>query len=153
MPAFVRDPKDFFSGAIFVIVGLAAIVIGSDYRMGTAGNMGAGYFPTVLGGLLALIGAVGVVRSLFKSGEPVGPFAIRSLVLVIAGTLLFGFLVRGAGLAVSIVLLVMISGLASIKFRWKPYLLIAIAMAAFSVLVFVKALGLPMPVFGPWLGF
>src|SRR3546814_87740 len=63
MPSFIRHPKDFWTGVIFLFVGLAAVILGRDYTMGTAGRMGTAYFPTVLGGLLALIGLVAVVRS------------------------------------------------------------------------------------------
>ena len=77
MPSFIRDPKDFWSGVIFVIFGLAAVIIGRDYSMGTAGRMGPAYFPTILGGLLVLIGSIGVVRSMFKSGGAIGRFEFQ----------------------------------------------------------------------------
>lgn len=153
MPSLIRDPRDFWSGVIFIVFGLAAVIIGQDYSMGSAGRMGPAYFPTILGGLLALLGAVSVVRSMVKSGAPVGRFALRAIALVVVAVALFGFLVRGAGLAPSVILLVMISGYASFRFKVGHYLLLAVGMATFCVLVFVKALGLPMPMFGPWLGF
>lgn len=153
MASFIRNPKDFWSGAIFITIGLAAIFIGRDYAMGSAGRMGPAYFPTILGGLLALIGAIAVVRSLVSPGEAIEAFTMKGIVLVITGTILFGVLVRGAGLAISIIVLVMLSGLASIKFKVAPFLAVAIGMAVFCVLVFVVGLGLPMPMVGPWLGF
>lgn len=153
MPSFIRDPKDFWSGVIFVIFGLAAVIIGRDYSMGTAGRMGPAYFPTILGGLLALIGSIGIIRSMVKSGSAVGRFAIREIFLVMLAVVIFGVLVRGAGLAISVIMVVMISGYASIKFKVGPFLAVAVGLAVFCVLIFVKALGLPMPVFGPWLGF
>ena len=153
MPSFIRDPKDFWSGVIFVIFGLAAVIIGRDYSMGSAGRMGPAYFPTILGALLTLIGVIGVVRSMIKSGSPVGRIAIREIILVMLSVVLFGLMVRGAGLALSVVAVVMVSGYASIKFKVGPYLAVAVGMAVFCVLLFVKALGLPMPMFGPWLGF
>lgn len=153
MSSFIRDPKDFWSGVIFVIFGLAAVIIGRDYSMGTAGRMGPAYFPTILGGLLALIGSIGIIRSMVKSGGPVGRFAVREIVLIMVAVVVFGVLVRGAGLAISVIMLVMVSGYASTKFKVGPFLAVAVGLAAFCVLVFVKALGLPMPMFGPWLGF
>jgi hypothetical protein len=153
LPSFIRDPKDFWSGVIFVIFGLAAVIIGRDYSMGTAGRMGPAYFPTILGAILTLIGVVGVVRSMIKSGEGVGRFAVREIILIMLAVVLFGVLVRGAGLAVAVIVLVMASGYASTKFKVGPFLAVAVGLAAFSVLVFTKGLGLPMPMFGPWLGF
>jgi hypothetical protein len=153
LPTFIRDPKDFWSGVIFVIFGLAAVIIGRDYSMGTAGRMGPAYFPTILGGLLTLIGSVCVVRSMVKSGGPVNRFAVREIFLILLAVVLFGVLIRGAGLAISVIVLVMASGYASMKFKVVPFLAVAVGLAVFAVLVFVKGLGLPMPMFGPWLGF
>lgn len=153
MPSFIRDPKDFWSGVIFVVFGLAAVIIGRDYSMGSAGRMGPAYFPTVLGGLLTVIGSIGIVRSMIKAGNPVGRFAIREIFLVMLSVVIFGILVRGAGLAIAVALVVMVSGYASLKFKVGPYLILAVGLAVFCVLVFVKGLGLPMPMFGPWLGF
>lgn len=134
-------------------VGLAAMIIGRDYPMGTAGRMGPAYFPTVLGGLLALIGLAAIVRSFFREGgEPIGKFAIKETILILSAVLFFAFVVRGAGLVVAVFAIVLISGMASAKFKWKSGILLAAGLTAFAVLVFVKLLGLPIAVFGPWLG-
>jgi hypothetical protein len=152
VPSFIRHPKDFWIGVIFICVGLAAIIIGRDYPMGTAGRMGPAYFPSVLGGILTLIGLIGIIRSFFVKGEAIDRFAVKELVIIISAILLFGFLVRGAGLIVATIVLVMMSSYAYPKFRWGPSLLLAVGLTAFSVLVFVKLLGLPMPILGPWFG-
>ena len=55
--AFIRHPKDFFAGLIFIGFGLVAVIIGSNYSLGTAARMGPGYFPRILGILLILLGA------------------------------------------------------------------------------------------------
>lgn len=121
--------------------------------MGTAGRMGPAYFPTILGSLLALIGAVGIARSFVRQGEAVGKFYVKELVLVLVAVLLFGLLMRGAGLVPAVLVLVLMAAYASPKFELIPTLLLAAGLAGFSVLVFVKLLGLPMPILGPWLGF
>jgi hypothetical protein len=138
---------------MFLLFGLAAVIIGQDYPMGTAGKMGPSYFPTVLGALLALIGLSAVIRSFVRSGEAVGKFYIKEIILILSAVLLFGALMRGAGLIAAVFVLVVLSAYASPKFRWGPALLLAGGLAAFSVLVFVKLLGLPMPMVGPWFGF
>lgn len=153
MPSFIRHPKDFWTGIIFLFFGLAAVIIGLEYPMGTAGRMGPAYFPSVLGGLLTLVGLVGVIRSFLRSGEAVGKFHIREIVLILSAVILFGFLMRGAGLVPAAIVLVLMSAYASPKFTWGPSLLLAGGLAVFAVVVFVKLLGLPMPVLGPWLGF
>lgn len=148
----IRHPKDFWTGIIFLIIGLAAVIIGRNYVMGTAGRMGPAYFPTVLGGLLALIGLAAVIRSFFHDGEAIGKFAVKETLLIISAVLLFGFLIRGAGMVVGVFAVVILSARASSKFRWRFVIPLAAGLAAFSVLVFVKLLGLPIPVFGPWFG-
>ena len=153
MPTFIRHPKDFWTGIIFLFFGLSAILIADDYAMGTAGKMGPAYFPTILAGLLALIGVAAVVRSFFRPGEAVSKFYMKELCLILLAVLLFGLLIRGAGLAPAIVVLIMLSAWVSPKFTWGASLALAFGLTAFSVLVFVKLLGLPMPIFGPWLGF
>lgn len=152
MPSFIRHPKDFWTGIIFLFFGLGAIILGLDYEMGTAGRMGPAYFPTVLGGLLTLIGAIAVVRSLLHPGEPVSKFYIKELVIILSAVLLFGFLMRGAGLVPAVLVIIMLSAYASPKFRLGQAALLAGGLAIFAVVVFVKLLGLPMPIFGPWFG-
>jgi hypothetical protein len=153
LPSFIRHPKDFWTGTIFLLFGLAAVLLGQDYPMGTAGRMGPAYFPTVLGSLLALIGLTAIVRSLLREGEAVGKFYVKEVVLILSAVLLFGFLMRGAGLVPATMVLLLMSAYASPKFRWGEMLLLAVGLTIFAVAVFVKLLGLPMPVFGPWLGF
>ena len=148
----IRNAKDFWTGLIYIFFGSSAILIGREYGMGTAIKMGPAYFPTILGGLLMGIGVISVIRSFIVRGTPVGAFAFKGLTLVKVSALVFGFLVRGAGLAVALPLLVIISAYASTRFRWRPTLLLAAGLTVFCALVFLKGLGIPLPVIGPWFG-
>ncbi|MDQ9168839.1 tripartite tricarboxylate transporter TctB family protein [Oxalobacteraceae bacterium R-40] len=151
MSSFIRHSKDFWSGLIFIVAGLAAIYIAQDYSMGTAGRMGPAYFPTVLGALLAIVGLIIFGRSFFgKQEEGVKDFAIKPLILILVAVLVFGYLFRPAGLMVAIPALIFISAVASPKFKVLPTALLAIGLALFSWFLFVKMLGLPLPVLGPW---
>ena len=60
----IRAPKDFWSGVMFCGFAAAAILAARGYSLGTAGKMGPGYFPLLLGGLLAALGAMLIGRSL-----------------------------------------------------------------------------------------
>jgi hypothetical protein len=150
VPSAIRHPKDFWTGIIFLFFGLGAVLIGLDYPMGTAGRMGPAYFPTILGALLALVGLIAVVRSMLRPGEPVGRFYVREILLILSAVLLFGFLIRGAGLVPAAVALVLLSAYASRSFHLGRTLLLAAGLAIFAVVLFVKLLGLPIAVFGPW---
>jgi Tripartite tricarboxylate transporter TctB family len=152
MASPLRNPKDLWPGVIFVATGLAAVLFGREYSLGTTTKMGPGYFPAVLGVMLALIGLALVVRSFLLAGERLGGFALKPLGLVLGATVLFGLLLRGAGMVVALVVLAAVSASASRQFQWGPAVALAVGLAAFSVLVFTKALGLPIPVRGVWFG-
>ena len=148
----IRSQKDFYSGLLFIVFGAAFMWIAQDYGFGTARRMGPAFFPIILSGILIAIGIFIGARGIAVAEEPMRGFTLKGLVLVIASTLLFGLLVRNAGVPLATALLVAISAFASQRFNWKPTLVLAIGMAVFCVVVFVYALGLPMPVRGPWLG-
>lgn len=137
---------------MFLFFGLAAVYIAREYPMGSASRMGPAYFPILLGWLLAAIGLVSVLRSLVSAGESLERWAYKEMFLILASVVLFAALVRGAGLAVAIPVLVLLSSYASRQFHWKVSVSLAIGATAASVLLFVKALGLPMPIVGPWFG-
>jgi hypothetical protein len=147
----VRHPKDFWSGMIFTVGAVAFGVIAQDYELGTATRMGAGFFPTMLAVLLAIIGVATIARSLVVEGEPIRGFAVKGTLLVLGGAILFGILARGAGMAVALPVAILVSAYASIHFRWRSAILLTVALTVFSILVFVHALGLPIPIIGRWL--
>jgi putative tricarboxylic transport membrane protein len=153
MAAGIKNPKDFWTGVLYVAFGGAAFWIARDYGMGTASRMGPGYFPTVLSALLMVFGIIAIVRSLLVPGEAIGKLAYKSAALILAATVLFGFLLPRAGLIVALLVLVLVSASASEKFSfdWKAVGGL-IALIAFCALVFVKGLGVPMPLFGSWFG-
>jgi len=66
--------------------------------------------------------------------------------------LLFGLIVRGAGLVIALPVLVIVSSYASIQFRWKAALALAAALTFSCILIFLKGLGVPLPVVGSWFG-
>jgi hypothetical protein len=148
----IRNQKDFYSGLLFILFGVAFMWIAQDYNFGTARRMGPAFFPVILSGILIAIGIAIAVRGVMVAEEPMRGFTLKGLVLVIVGTLLFGFLVRSAGVPIATAALVAVSAYASQRFNWKPTLVLAIGMAVFCTVVFIYALGLPMPVRGPWLG-
>src|SRR5205814_2199529 len=148
----IRSIKDFWADLIYIFFGSSSIFVGRDYAMGTAFKMGPAYFPTILGSLLVLIGAISMIRSFIVSGTPITGFSIKGLGWVIGSVFVFGFLVRGAGLAVAFPILIILSAYGSARFRWMPTLTMAVGLTFFCVFVFLKGLGIPLPIIGPWLG-
>lgn len=148
----IRSPKDFWSGAIYILFGSIALLVGRDYGMGTALRMGPAYFPSLLSGLLILVGAISVLRSFWIAGTRIVAPAWQPLLLITGSVILFGLIVRGLGLAVALPLLALVSAYASSRFRWRPSLMLAAGLTVFCTLVFLKGLGVPLPLIGNWIG-
>lgn len=153
MHAFIQGPKDFWAGVIYFVLGTGFVVVARDYSFGTAIRMGPGYFPTVLGGLLALVGLISIVRGVRHAGTRIAPFAWRPVVFVSLSLILFGMLLTGGGLIVALAALLLCAPVAGSPFGYSlTGALAAIALIVFCAVVFVEALGLPLPLFGTWFG-
>ena len=152
MRSVIKHPKDFYAGLMYAAIGVGAIVVAQSYNLGTSVRMGPGYFPTVLGALLLIVGSISMVRAFTHEGEAIKRFFWKEIVLVLGSVALFGIMVRGAGLLPSLLVLVVVSAWASDQFKIKNTLLLAVVTSIFSVLVFVKGLGLPFAIIGPWFG-
>jgi hypothetical protein len=147
----IRSEKDFGAGLLYLGFACAALWIGRNYPLGTAGRMGPGYFPIALAGVLALIGAVSLIRSFLQTGPAITRVAWKPLSLVLAATALFGALINTAGLVIALTVLVLVSAAASAHFRfdWRAALGL-IVLVVFCSLVFVMGLGVPAPLLGSW---
>jgi len=146
----VKSPKDFWAGLMFIAVGLFFLIGARNYELGSAARMGPAYFPTMVGGGLAVIGVVVFFQSLVVKGGKVAAFPIRLILLMTVALLLFGYLLKPLGLVAALTLLVVVSALAGHEFKLKEVLVLAFALVILSVLVFVKGLGQPFPL---WPGF
>jgi hypothetical protein len=142
----IRAPKDFWTGIMFLAFAAVALLAAHGYVLGTAGRMGPGYFPMLLGGVLGLLGIILVVRSFAIDGEPVTRLHLLPLVVIAIAVCLFGLLIERLGLVISLVAVTIVSALASRESRPVEYTALALVLAAFSVGVFVYALRLPLPV-------
>ena len=153
MATFIRNPKDFYTGLLYVAFGVAGLYIAKDYGMGKAAKMGAGYFPMVLSGLLTLFGVIALVRSFIRPGESLGDFGWKACAHICGGVLLFGALLKPAGLVIALLALTLTSaaGSAHFKFTWRSALAL-VGLIVFCGLVFVKGLKVPMQLFGTWFG-
>jgi putative tricarboxylic transport membrane protein len=149
----IRNPRDFWAGAIYLALAIAVLWIGRDYSIGSSARMGPGYFPAALGFLLGLFGIASMARAFFRAGEPITPFAWRPLLLVLGSVVLFGVLVNGIGALIALPLMIVVAAMASRYSRLDATSAAAlVGIVAFCVLVFVKGLGMPMPLIGAWLG-
>ena len=65
----IKSPEDFWSGIMFITIGLAAVIFSRDYPMGSALRMGPGYFRTWLGAIMIFLGVIVFARSFWLQGE------------------------------------------------------------------------------------
>ena len=144
--AAIRHPKDFWSGILFVLVGIGAIVLAAKYNLGTAARMGPGYFPRILGILLMALGTLMLLRSLRVRGAPVPAWKLRPTLGVLGSVVLFGLIVQTVGMALSTVILIVLASAASHEFRPKEAVIAGVLLAALAVGVFLVGLNVQLPI-------
>jgi hypothetical protein len=144
----IRNQRNFWSGVMFFAFGLGFALLARRYDMGTAQRMGPGYFPTVLGALLALLGLGLALAGLAREGHDgrIERFHFGPIAWIVGAIVAFGALLRPAGLVVALVALVVISMLGSHEFRWKEAVAVSVVMGAIVYLVFIYGLKLTIPV-------
>lgn len=145
----IKSQKDFWSGLMFIVVGLGFALGAQEYSFGTSARPGPGYFPFGLGILMALLGA-GVLFSALtvetEDGEPIGKIAFKPLLIIMGSVALFGFLLPRLGLLVSLPILIVTASLAGDEFRWKDAAISVVVLTLGSWLIFIKGLSLVIPV-------
>jgi hypothetical protein len=139
--------RDVLAGLLFVALGAVAFGIALDYPFGSVQEMGAGFFPRVLGLILTAFGAVTLLQG-WRSGVRVqGGWGWLPLAVLTASIVAFGWLMERVGLVPSLAVLVVTSAYAGKEFRWLEALLLAAALCLLAVAIFIWGLGLPYPMF------
>lgn len=144
----IRNEPDFYSGLLFSVIGLAFCWLSTDYRVGSSAQMGPGYFPMVLGSILAAIGFFICARSTaaFAVSERIPQMNMRIVLLVLVSVAAFAVLLRPAGLILAAGAMMLISSLASHETSWKTTLITTVVLITACVIIFIYGLKLPMPV-------
>jgi hypothetical protein len=148
----IRNPKDFFTGLLLLAI-VAVFLYGlTELKIGTAYRMGPGYFPLLLTALLAIFAIALVINGFQSDGEPIGEIPWRALVIVTFSIVLYGATLKGLGLVPSLGLTVFLSTFAADKWGAKTAVSVTVVLVAASAAIFVKGLGLPISLYGPWVG-
>jgi hypothetical protein len=153
----IKSQKDFYSGLMFMGVGMAFAVGATTYNVGNGARMGPGYFPLLLGIVLALLGALITFKAVTiasETGDEIGKWAWRPIRYVLGANLAFGVLLGGLpsiklpamGMIAAIYALTIISSLAEDGFKLKPVLILATVLSIGSYLAFIVLLKLQIPV-------
>ncbi|WP_428509299.1 tripartite tricarboxylate transporter TctB family protein [Roseateles sp.] len=145
----IKSQRDFFSGLMFVLLGLTFAWASTEYSFGSSARPGPGYFPFGLGVLLALLGALVLFKALTiesEGGDPIGAIAWRPLLVITAAIVLFGLCLPRLGLVMTLPMVVTLAAAAGDEFRWRDALLNSVLLTLGSWVIFVWGLKLVIPV-------
>ncbi|MFT6589696.1 MAG: putative outer membrane lipoprotein [Rhodoferax sp.] len=152
----IKSQKDFFSGLMYLVVGAGFAWGATDYSIGTGARMGPGYFPLILGIMLATLGAVIIFNALVietEEGDKIGRWAWKPLFFVISANLVFGVMLGGLpsiklpamGMIAGIYALTFIASLAGEEFKLRDVAILATVLSVMSYLAFIVLLKLQFP--------
>jgi isoprenylcysteine carboxyl methyltransferase (ICMT) family protein YpbQ len=144
----IKNQRDFFSGMMFVVVGVIFAVGATNYSMGSSAKPGAGYFPLTLSVIMAILGTIVLFKSLTietEGGDPIGGIAWRPLLVIVVSIAVFGAVLPRLGMFMTIPLLIVMVSFAGDEFSWKGVIANSIILTAFSWVVFIWGLNLTIP--------
>lgn len=143
----IRSEADFWAGIMFIGFGVLAIVISRDYPIGSAMRMGPGYFPTWIGAIMVLLGAIISATAFKVTGEKVGKFAWKPMIMLSIAFCTFAWGIDHIGFIPSLVIMIFLSALAGREFRLKEVAILSVVLIVGCWALFIKGLELPFPLF------
>jgi hypothetical protein len=151
----IKSQKNFWSGLMFIAVGLGFAWGATNYSFGSSARPGPGYFPFGLGLLMAILGGMvlfGALTVETEDGDKIGAWAWKPLVIIVASVMVFGVLLPKLGMIATLPILVVMSAAAGDEFHWKDAVINAVILTAGSWLIFIKGLNLTIPLWPSFLG-
>ena len=142
---------------MFMGVGVAFAWGATTYSVGNGARMGPGYFPLLLGVMMAVLGGIITFNSLVierDGGDKIGKWAYKPLFFIIAANLIFGVCLGGLpsiklpalGMILGIYLLTFVSSMAEEGWKFKSTFILATVLAVMSYVAFVLVLKLQFAV-------
>lgn len=141
----LKSSSDLGAGILLVVIPLAFLITGWDLKHGTLFNMGPGHFPRYVAVLALLIGIVLIGKAIVAENVALPRLNFRPLACVLASVAFFGFTIDTLGLPLTAICTVVLASLAAPKPTWRYIAMLAVGMSIFVSLIFVRALGLPIP--------
>ncbi|MDQ8728244.1 tripartite tricarboxylate transporter TctB family protein [Bradyrhizobium sp. LHD-71] len=148
----IRNQRAFGAGVLFLAAASFYFFTSFNYVTGTAGRMGPGFFPKTVSILLALV-SVGIIISAVSPRatiEKLEPWDFKGLFWIAGSVVLFGVALDPLGLVCALVLLIIVSSLASPEFGWRGAIINTIVLVIFCLGVFVYGINLQFPVWPVW---
>ena len=150
----IKSEKDFWAGLMFVVVGVAFAWGATAYNFGSSARPGPGYFPFGLGIILAILGGLILFKALtieVEGGEKIGSWPMRPGLWILGAVVLFGLALPRLGMAIALPLLIAVASFGGDEFHWKEVLINGIVLTLGSWAIFIKGLGLTIPLWPPFL--
>ena len=151
----IKSQKDFWSGLMFIVVGISFTIGATNYSFGSSARPGPGYFPFGLGILLAVLGAMVLFKALTietEDGEPIGVWAFRPLIWIVGSVAVFGFALPFLGMIIALPILVVVAAAAGDEFHWGEALMNAAILTVGSYFIFIYGLKLVIPLWPTFIG-
>ncbi|MBL8278624.1 MAG: tripartite tricarboxylate transporter TctB family protein [Pelomonas sp.] len=151
----IKSQRDFVSGLLFLVLGVAFAWGATEYSFGNSARPGPGYFPFGLGILLAILGGLVLFKALTlesEGGDPIGAIAWRPLLVIVAAVAVFGIALPRLGLACTLPLLITMAALAGNEFHWRDVLISSVVLTVGSWALFIWGLKLTIPLWPTFLG-
>ncbi len=148
----IKSQRDFWSGLMFIIVGVVFAWASTSYNFGASARPGPGYFPFGLGLLMCILGGMVLFKALtfeVEGGDPIGPWAWKPLLVINGAVFVFGWAIPHLGMFIALPLLVIGSAAAGNEFHWKDAIINSIVLTVGSWFIFIWGLKLTIPLY-PW---
>ena len=140
------NKAEFAVAASIVLFGAAMAYVGSGYGIGTLSDMGAGYFPVVLGFVAIFFGVLTLLEVRYATSPP--PIVRwRAFAGVFLAILVWALLVERIGLFLASLMLVVIGSLGRRTVDIKSMVATAILASTAAVLIFIHGFTLPLQAF------
>ncbi len=144
----VNGPKDLLAGLIFIVFGLATFWKSHDYEVGSALEMGPGYFPAAMGVVLTILGIAAIARGLtLKVADPITPHKLEPLLLIFGGIIAFSLLIETTGLLIAAAVLIAMACYRRLRSNPLEVLAIYVGLTGFSAFLFVYLFEMQLPLF------
>ena len=140
------DLQDLLFGLFLVAVAAGTLVATRNLAVGHAADMGPGYLPRVVALALMGFGLFFSGRGLMRTRLGIAPVQLRPLLAILASVGVFALTAERLGLAIASVLAVILASFATREGRLIETVAFAIVLSGAAVLLFVKLLGLPIPI-------
>ena len=138
--------NDVCFGVLLLGLGVLGFAASASLPFGSAARMGPGFLPRLLCCLLVVIGAVNLARAFNAGADAALPWSIRPMLGIVVGIAFFTYAVESLGMVVTVAGTVLLGSLGDRNVRPAETVLLAACVAAGCTALFVKALGIGIPI-------